>query len=260
MVDEFERESVDMDVWKQEKGPAICTPITGKTIAEIIEQVDMLIGYAPDVLEWRGDFYEDINETEGVLAAIAEIKAKTDIPLLFTIRSEREGGEPISLSEAEKVNLLKVVCERSAVDFIDYEVLNEKEYVMAIQKVAQKHGKGFVLSYHNFSETPATEELLAIGKEMDDYGANFVKLAVMPRSKEDVYRLLELTWRLDKEVSGAVITMSMGELGILSRAIGWAYGSVLTFAVGVAASAPGQVPIEQLRKSIQSLQSLCKIK
>lgn len=255
---ELERECVVMGVWKRGNAPAICTPVTGKTAAEIMEQTDTLIRLKPDVIEWRGDFFEAIYETESVLEIIKEIKTKTDIPLMFTIRSEREGGEPVALSEAEKVNLLKVVCERSAVDFIDYEVLSEKEYVTAIQKVAQKHGKKLVLSYHNFLETPATKELLAIGKEMDDYGANFVKLAVMPQSKEDVYRLLELTWRLDKKVSGAVITMSMGELGIFSRAIGWAYGSVLTFAVGVEASAPGQVPIEQLRKSIQSLQSLCK--
>lgn len=257
MVDEFGLECVVMEQLNRGKGPAICTPITGKTVTEIREQVHALVRLAPDVLEWRVDFYEDIGATEKVLDVITDMKTKTDIPLLFTIRSEREGGEPISISENEKINLLKAVCEHSAVELVDYEVFNEKEYVQTVQKAAQKNGKQLVLSYHNFTETPATDKLLAIGKEMDTYGADFVKLAVMPQSKEDVFRLLELTWRLDKKVSGSVITMSMGELGILSRAIGWAYGSVLTFAVGVEASAPGQVPITELRKSIKSLQKLC---
>lgn len=248
-----------MASWKRGKTPAICTPIVGRSLLEIKEQLHTLIDFKPDVIEWRADFYEHLHDTESVLTLISEMKAQTDIPILFTIRSEREGGEPVNLSEVEKVNVLKAVCEKSTVDFVDYEVLNEQQYVTAIQKVAEKNGKELILSYHNFSETPQMEEMLTIGKQMDDYGADFVKLAVMPQTKEDVYRLLELTWRLDRDVSGAVITISMGELGILSRAIGWAYGSVLTFAEGAGASAPGQVPIEELRRSIQSLQSICKL-
>ena len=44
-----------------------------------------------------------------------------------------------------------------------------------------------------------------------------------------------------------LISMSMGAYGSLSRMMGWVYGSTVTFAVGKSSSAPGQVPIEELR-------------
>ena len=46
----------------------------------------------------------------------------------------------------------------------------------------------------------------------------------------------------------------MGPYGSLTRMFGWAFGSALTFAVGAAASAPGQVPIEDLNTVLGLLQ------
>jgi len=44
-----------------------------------------------------------------------------------------------------------------------------------------------------------------------------------------------------------MITMSMGPLGSLTRMAGWMFGSTVSFAVGEKSSAPGQIPIEELR-------------
>jgi 3-dehydroquinate dehydratase-1 len=41
--------------------------------------------------------------------------------------------------------------------------------------------------------------------------------------------------------------MAMGPLGSVTRMIGGLFGSSLSFAVGEAASAPGQIPIADLR-------------
>jgi len=112
------------------------------------------------------------------------------------------------------------------------------------------------LSYHNFTETPDNDELLERAQLAEEIGANVVKLAVMPKSKEDVFRLLDVTRTLDRKLDCPVITMSMGELGAMSRVNGWLYGSCLTFAVGVEVSAPGQIAIEPLRESIKQTKSL----
>ena len=45
-----------------------------------------------------------------------------------------------------------------------------------------------------------------------------------------------------------VVTMSMGEKGSLSRFSGEIFGSAITFGVVGKASAPGQIPIEELRE------------
>ena len=46
----------------------------------------------------------------------------------------------------------------------------------------------------------------------------------------------------------------MGGYGSLTRLFGWAFGSAMSFAVGAAASAPGQVPIEDMNSVMAILQ------
>src|SRR5699024_3960039 len=112
------------------------------------------------------------------------------------------------------------------------------------------------ISYHNFDYSPGNNKLLEKAEVAERMGADFVKLAVMPENKADVFALLEATRMIDEALEVSVITMSMGELGGLSRVMGWAYGSVLTFAVGVEMSAPGQMPLKELRHVINQTQEL----
>ena len=238
------------------QNPLICVPITGRTVEEIEDQLQQVITVHPEVIEWRADFFTLLADTDAVLDVLERIERETDIPLLFTIRSEREGGEPISLAEEGKVALLEAVCKQGKVTAVDYEVENEVAFVEAVSEAAKEAEVDLVLSYHHFSETPSTDQLIELGERMESYGASVAKLAVMPQAKEDVDRLLMVTRTLDRKLQIPVITMSMGELGVISRIIGWAFGSVLTFAVGVESSAPGQVPIKKLRSAIDSMQSI----
>ena len=50
-----------------------------------------------------------------------------------------------------------------------------------------------------------------------------------------------------------VVSMAMGGLGAVSRVCGASFGSALTFAVGQSASAPGQMPIEDLSAALAVL-------
>lgn len=243
-------------IFKTETTPLICVPITAKTTDELMKQVADVVALQPDVIEWRADFFDLLNDTEVVIRAINQIKEMTDIPLLFTIRSEKEGGERVVLNEAEKVTLLTTICDKTNVDAVDYEVENDPSFVKTIQEVAVRSKVELILSYHNFSMTPTDEQLINIGSKMEKYGANVAKLAVMPTSRADVNRLLNITTILDESLSVPVITMSMGEIGVLSRIVGWAYGSRLTFAVGVKSSAPGQVSIVPLREAIAAVQAI----
>ena len=84
-------------------------------------------------------------------------------------------------------------------------------------------------------------------------GADVAKIAVMPQSREDVMTLMEVTMEADHSLDIPVVTMSMGRLGVLSRLAGTLTGSAMTFASVGEASAPGQIPIEQMRVFCQLL-------
>lgn len=243
-------------VLSMNKMPNICAPLTGKTKQEILDQLETIIPQSPDLIEWRADFFSELSNKEMTLELIQELKEKTDIPLLFTIRAEHEGGEKITLNEEEKVSLICDVCEKTDVDMVDYETSNDEKYVKQIRQVSKQNDKLLILSYHNFTETPENDEIIERAQLAESYDADIAKFAVMPNSKEDVLRLLHVTKEIDQILDIPVVTMSMGDIGGLSRIIGWAYGSIITFGVGVELSAPGQIPVRQLRKAIELTQEL----
>ena len=75
----------------------------------------------------------------------------------------------------------------------------------------------------------------------------------MPQSMDDVHRLLGATLEASKRLPIPVISMAMGALGAVTRLCGGEFGSALTFAVGAAASAPGQMPIEDVQSALAAL-------
>ena len=74
------------------------------------------------------------------------------------------------------------------------------------------------------------------------------KLAVMPVKKMDAIRLLEATVIAEEEMEIPVVTMSMGQMGVISRVSGGLTGAAMTFAAVGKASAPGQIAVEDMRK------------
>ena len=74
----------------------------------------------------------------------------------------------------------------------------------------------------------------------------------MSRGLGDVYKRQR---RVNAFVSMPIITMSMGDLGKISRLAGGTTGSVMTFGSlsSDSVSAPGQLPVKALKQIIQLL-------
>jgi 3-dehydroquinate dehydratase-1 len=102
-------------------------------------------------------------------------------------------------------------------------------------------------SYHNFQSTPEAHVLVAKFRDAQAKGADIGKVAVMPKEPKDVLTLLAATFEASRSLDIPLISMSMGPYGSVSRMVGGVFGSALTFAVGKASSAPGQIPVEELR-------------
>ena len=89
---------------------------------------------------------------------------------------------------------------------------------------------------------------------MQECGADILKIEVMPQSKKDVLTLLLATEEMVREHAKCpVVTMSMSEVGVVSRICGEAFGSALTFGAVKKASAPGQLGAEELRMVLKIL-------
>jgi 3-dehydroquinate dehydratase-1 len=234
--------------------PAVCAPLVARAAADVIAECAMVAAKKPDVIEWRVDFFEAIGDVRAVVETALQLRATAaGIPILFTRRNAREGGEAIALIEQQVVDVYRGVCANGAVDMVDFEMDNDATHVAAVRDYARAMKMPLVLSFHDFKGTPMVDDIVARFERAQALGADVAKVAVMPQSNEDVFALLAATSRASRELTIPVVSMAMGQIGVVTRANGWLFGSAMTFAVGASSSAPGQMPIEDVRSVIDAL-------
>ena len=69
--------------------PAICIPNVGKTKEEILSLTEQYKSMPMDLMEWRVDWFEGVEDTQAVLDVLAGVREKLgDTPLLFTFRTK----------------------------------------------------------------------------------------------------------------------------------------------------------------------------
>ena len=227
--------------------PKICVPIVGVTREEILAAAENIKSTKADVVEWRVDWYEDIfdfTKTEATMQALREVLG--EMPILFTFRTSKEGGEKAIETEAY-VELNQNAAKTGLIDLVDVEAFTGDEAVKAVVGTAHANGVKVIASNHDFHKTPAKEEIVSRLRKMQDLGADIPKIAVMPQNKKDVLTLLAATEEMVSEYADRpIITMSMSGTGVISRLCGEVFGSALTFGAVGKVSAPGQMGIEDL--------------
>lgn len=234
--------------------PKICVPIVGRNEAELIAEAEKALKSSCDLIEWRVDFFDQSEQISEVLETGKKLKEFLhETPLLFTFRTEAEGGEK-AISQKAYFELYRKIVSQELADLIDVEYFLQEDLIESFIDFVKKTKAKVIMSSHDFQKTPSKEQILSRLKGMQDKGADICKMAVMPHNSQDVLCLLDATetfYRNYAEVP--VITMSMGDLGKISRISGEIFGSALTFGSAVKASAPGQVPVEDLKEIVKVL-------
>jgi 3-dehydroquinate dehydratase-1 len=231
--------------------PKVIVPIVGKTREEIVTRGQELTHYPLDVVEWRVDFYTAAFDIAKVMETGRQLRvALKDIPIIFTFRTKKEGGEK-EITPEYYTALNKAMAESDYVEALDVEIFSGDTIVR--QNIANIHSAGKIVvgSSHDFLATPAKAELISRLRKMQELGADIPKLAVMPHTGADVITLLSATQEMcEKYANRPIITMSMGKIGVISRLTGEAFGSSMTFGAVGQVSAPGQIPVEKLQTAM----------
>jgi 3-dehydroquinate dehydratase-1 len=86
-----------------------------------------------------------------VIEAARRLKQRAGAtPILFTRRSDREGGERVAIDERGVVALYEAICASRAVDLIDYELSNDAEAFARLRARSRESGISMVGSFHDF--------------------------------------------------------------------------------------------------------------
>ncbi len=244
--------------------PKLCIPITGRDEPDILEAAGRISGLPHDVIEWRADHFRNVTKPEKVRKILARLRQiLPDSLILFTFRTMQEGGKG-DLSAEDYLTLNEMVLRSGMADLLDLELytgadpampedLLSSSPLLPLLSLARQKGTPVILSSHDFEKTPPEAELLSRLSLMESMGCGIAKLAVMPHTKKDVLALLSATLRASESLSCPIITMSMGPLGVISRAGGEFFGSCLTFGTAGQASAPGQLDAEKLADILRLL-------
>ena len=232
--------------------PLVCIPLVGRNREEVLAEVRNLESVAPDVIELRVDAWDCIEDREKSASLLKEVRGMAKKPpVILTCRGHWEGGIK-EVSESAKDAVYEAAVEEGLADFVDKELCYGERKLREWKERANSKGISLIVSYHNFEKTPSKEFIYSQLAQQIRYGADVAKAALMPRSEEDVLNVLSATLAVRRDFPDTpLITMSMGRLGMHSRVVGGLYGSDLTFAVGIAASAPGQIPAAQMRSAFE---------
>ena len=228
--------------------PKICVPLVGRSAEEIIAQADQIRqsqrSSAIDMVELRGDYLDilpDYEVLDRLLAKVAEILPEK--VLLFTIRSEAEGGEKLAFTTPTIYEINRHVIEKATADMVG---------------IAKEKGVKIIMSNHDFQTTPDASTIVNRLRSMQDLGADVAKIAVMPENKMHVVNLLAATAMMQEAYAEVpVVTMSMGKMGAISRISGQVFGSAITFASFAEASAPGQIPVDKMDEALTLIEKYC---
>jgi 3-dehydroquinate dehydratase/shikimate dehydrogenase len=155
-------------------------------------------------------------------------------PVLVTCRPAWEGGG-FTGSEVERFALLEEALSLGA-EYVDVEWRAGEP---ARSLVERRHGRGIVLSLHDFDGVPG--DLQALAGAMSATRAEVVKVAVTARRLADTLPLLSL----GRESGGRRLALvAMGAPGVATRILAARFGSCWTYAGE--AVAPGQIPLAPL--------------
>lgn len=231
--------------------PKVVVPLTGATAAELEHQAAAAVAAGPDLVEWRLDLLADVDPAVVVGVGRDLVGQLGGLPLLVTFRTAAEGGGR-AIGATEYVELYRVVVAAGLADLVDVEAFQPADVVREVVGLAHAAGVAVVGSNHDVVGTPSADELVRRLTYMRDLGADVLKVAVQPHDGGDVLALLEATWRA-RDLDRPLITMAMGETGVVSRLGGGVFGSAATFGRVGQESAPGQVEVAALRAALALL-------
>jgi 3-dehydroquinate dehydratase/shikimate dehydrogenase len=230
----------------KESAARICAVITEQTVSAARAQLKQAAQVA-DMAELRLDFLKDFDFTrpENLLPLLEE----KPLPVIITCRAVAEGGHQV-IDDSIRLRLL-VEGARNWADYCDIEAAHYKQ----AEPLAPDSSR-LILSHHNFDGTP--RDLSELYERLCRLPAAAHKIVTRANSVTDTLSVFQLLGRARSEGRN-LIALAMGEPGVITRILGPAAGSYLTYGSLARGreSAPGQLTCREL-KNVYGVHSISR--
>lgn len=219
------------------KAPRIAAVVTGGINAGAVRKAASL---GAGLLEIRVDTFA-ATQPEKLLASFEKLKKITELPILLTIRSTKEGGQS-DLPDKARAALYGTLMPFA--DLVDIE-LSSSGIRKNVVDFAKRARKRVIVSHHDFEYTPGDKKLRKIIESARDAGGDIVKIASLVNTRDDLRRLAGLLCSEE-----GLIVIGMGPLGKPSRVFFPMLGSLITYGSTTKSTAPGQMSLKEMRAEL----------
>lgn len=213
----------------------ICGVAAAETATELQRWV-RLGARKTGTVELRLDWLKNDEERKKFLTWLGARNRSSGTTFLATCRRTAGGGE-FTGTVAAQLGWLREAREAGC-QWCDVEVETFRELPGRSVRGLSLPEK-VLLSVHNFRRTPGLATKMSVPAES---GVTAIKVAAMANSVTDSVRLLKLANR-----SHRIVAVPMGEMGLPGRLLALRFGSPLAYAPLAAATAPGQVSLDDLK-------------
>lgn len=191
----------------------ICASVTATSLQDMRRMIRQSTKDGADLIEVRLDYLQGSYN-------LRDIRKLSDLPLIATNRSIREGGL-FKGTDEERINLLFSAAD-AGFDFIDVELSTEKSG----EVIENFRGRGVetVVSTHIFDSTPDKKKLKAILREEKNVKADVCKIVMTADKFEDNLTCLGFVDATSKNVN--LVCFCLGDIGITSRLLSPLLGGV----------------------------------
>jgi 3-dehydroquinate dehydratase/shikimate dehydrogenase len=218
--------------------PRVCVAVIGSDPHEMAEKAELLVR-DNSFLEFRLDYLPKPALAFTRIKRFMETHPGT--VAIATCRRVANGGK-FRGSIASQLDILSKAAA-SGCQMIDIELQTASKCKPALwQKLRTR--AAVILSFHDFRATKKLDETL---EKMLTYPADFYKVVSTATTLSDNVTMIKFLAREGDRHS--MVSMCMGEQGIVSRVLGVRAGSLFTFASATAGeeTAPGQITAQELR-------------
>ena len=218
----------------------ICVPVTVERLSELPSAVNQAAGLA-DIVELRLDYLK-IDELENLIDSLPSLISEALHPLILTLRPADQGGRS-HLDLSHRLEFWFQILKTGDCYFdLELDVVEQ-----LVGRQATVDWGRIICSHHDFSGGPANLE--GIYQQLSATPAGLVKIAVAAKDAVDCVAVFHLLDRGRNE-RRRTIAIAMGEAGQMTRILGPARGSFLTYAStgNERATAPGQTTAREIRE------------
>lgn len=218
------------------------------TVPDVFESLALIprVVVGADAVELRVDLLKDTTP-ESVGVQVAALRAAAKVPIVFTVRTQSQGGR-FPDDDFEGAAALYNVAARMAVEYIDVELTWPEEVIQGV--VARKGASHIIASHHDPQGTLSWKN----GSWIQYYNkalqfGDIIKLVGVARSQEDNFALASFKARMLAAHKTPIIAMNMGPQGKLSRVLNGFLTPVSHPELPFKA-APGQLSATEIRQGL----------